>query len=108
MNDLRTQRDRQAYQNALYDNDQPPDKDCSISMLATLTVDDAYPVGAASYFAANPTVVTGNEVEGGAATYTADTSTVMYVLNEGTSTPPVGTVVIAHLVGGRWMMRFDG
>ena len=67
-----------------------------------------YPTAAGVFYAANPTEIDGSEVEGGAATYTADTSQVIYCLNTGTAIPPVGTRVVAEAVGGRWVFRYDG
>ena len=62
-----------------------------------------YPTTAGAFYASNPTEIDGSEVEGGAASYTADATQVVYVLNVGTQIPPAGTRVVAHAVGGRWV-----
>jgi len=77
-------------------------------VLATTTTLSVYPTIAGAFYAANPTEIDGAETEGTAATYSADTSQVIYVLNQGTQVPPIGTRVIAHGAGGRWVFRYDG
>jgi hypothetical protein len=77
-------------------------------VLVTTTIVSSYPTTAGAFYAANPTEIDGNEIEGGAANYAADTTQVIYVLNQGTQVPPVGTRVIAHGAGGRWVFRYDG
>jgi hypothetical protein len=77
-------------------------------VLVTTTTVSIYPTTAGAFYAANPTEIDGSEIEGSAATYTADPTQVIYVLNQGTQVPPVGTRVIAHAAGGRWVFRYDG
>jgi hypothetical protein len=77
-------------------------------VLVTTTTVSSYPTTAGSFYASNPTEIDGSEIEGGAATYTADPTRLIYVLNQGTQVPPVGTRVIAHGAGGRWVFRYDG
>jgi hypothetical protein len=77
-------------------------------VLVTTTTVSTYPATAGAFYAANPTEIDGSEIEGGAASYTADTTRLIYVLNQGTQVPPVGTRVIAHGAGGRWVFRYDG
>jgi hypothetical protein len=108
MNDLRTQRERHAALDDSVDNAEDNAADCAAAMVCTTTMVAAYPAAAASFFAVNPTDVGSPEIEGGPATYTANTTQVSYVLNVGTQVPPVGTRVVAHAVGGRWVFRFDG
>jgi hypothetical protein len=79
----------------------------AVVLVTTITV-RSYPTTAGAFYAANPTEIDGGEIEGGTATYTADATRVIYVLNEGTQIPPVGTRVIAHGTGGRWVFRYDG
>ena len=67
-------------------------------VLVTTTTVTTYPSTAASFYASNPTEIDGGEVEGGAASYTADTTQVVYALNVGTQVPPAGTRVVAHAV----------
>jgi hypothetical protein len=68
----------------------------------------AYPTSTGSYFAFNPGTITSTETEGGAGAISADTTTVLYALNVGTSVPPEGTSLCIHSVGGRWVFRYDG
>src|SRR5579872_6620269 len=80
----------------------------SAARLVTTTTITTYPTSAAEFYAANPTEIDGTETEGGSASYTVDADQVLYVLNVGTAIPPSGTRVVAHAVGGRWVMRYDG
>jgi len=80
----------------------------SAARLVTTTTLATYPASAAEFYATNPTEIDGSETEGGAASYTADTTQVIYCLNVGTAIPPSGTRVVAHAVGGRWVFRYDG
>jgi hypothetical protein len=66
-----------------------------------------YPTTAGRFYACNPVQIDGTETEGGTATYTADTTQVIYALNLGTTVPPAGTNLIATAVGGRWTFRYD-
>ncbi len=79
----------------------------SMAVLLTTTTVMTYPTTAGAFYAANPTEIDGTEVEGGAATY-APGSLLYYALNVGTQIPPVGTLIVAHSVGGRWTFRYDG
>jgi hypothetical protein len=76
--------------------------------IVTTTTITTYPTSAAEFYACNPTEIDGTETEGGSASYTVDADQVLYVLNVGTAIPPSGTRVVAHAVGGRWVMRYDG
>jgi hypothetical protein len=108
MNDIRTQRDRQADLESRIDRDGQATSDCASAILVVTTTLKTYPTNPASYFACNPVQIDGAETEGGSATYTSDTNTVVYVLNEGSQVPPVGTRMVAHGVGGRFTTRYDG
>lgn len=80
----------------------------TVSRLVTTVAITTYPTTAGVFYGANPTELDGDEIEGGSASPTADTTQVIYVFNQGTQVPPVGTVVVAHRAGGRWVMRYDG
>jgi hypothetical protein len=80
----------------------------SKARLFTTTTVTTYPTSAAAFYAANPTEIDGTETEGGAASYTADTNQIVFILNVGTAIPPNGTRVLASAVGGRWTFRYDG
>jgi hypothetical protein len=80
----------------------------SAALCAITTVLTSYSTSAAVYYACNPALVTGTEAEGGAATFTVDTNTVIYALNVGTAVPPQGTKVIIQACNGRHVFRYDG
>ena len=105
--DIRIQRERQADLDDAIDASQQFPADCSAAMVATTTTVTSYPTTPSAYYAVSPTDIGGNEVEGGAATYTTS-SAVAYALNVGSQTPPNGTRVVCHAVGGRWVFRYDG
>ena len=108
MADSRIERERQKALSGVVDRVAPFAADGSTALLVTTTTVSTYPTAAASFYASNPTEIDGSEVEGGAASYTADATQVIFVLNVGTQIPPVGTQVVAHAVGGRWVFRYDG
>jgi hypothetical protein len=104
----RIERERQNALSGVLDRVAPFVADGSTALLVTTTTVSTYPTTAGAFYASNPTEIDGAEAEGGAASYTADTTQVAYVLNVGTQVPPVGTQVVAHAVGGRWVFRYDG
>jgi hypothetical protein len=106
--DTRIERERQKALSGVLDRVAPFAADGSTALLVTTTTVTTYPSTAGSFYASNPTEIDGSEVEGGVATYTADTTQVVYALNVGTMIPPVGTRVVASSVGGRWVFRYDG
>jgi hypothetical protein len=109
MNDLRILRDRQAAaKDALDRQAAGSDPFSSATMCAITTTVTTYPTTAAAFYACNPELLSGAETEGAPATFTADTATVVYVLNLGTAIPPVATKIVAHSAGGRWTFRYDG
>lgn len=108
MPDARIERERQKALSGFLDRVAPFIAEASPAVLVTTTTVKTYPTTAAAYYASNPTEIDGSEVEGGAATYTTDTTQVIFVLNVGSQIPPVGTRLVAHAVGGRWVFRYDG
>ena len=104
----RVERERQQALSGVVDRVARFAADGSTALLVTTTMVTTYPSTAASFYASNPTEIDGSEVEGGAASYTADTTQIVFALNVGTQVPPVGTRVVAHAVGGRWVFRYDG
>jgi hypothetical protein len=92
----------------LVDRIVPFSSDGSAALLVQTTTVTSYPTTAGAFYASNPIEIDGNEVEGSAASYTADVTQLVYVLNVGTQVPPVGTRVVVHAVGGRWVFRYDG
>ena len=106
--DNRIERERLKSLSGVINRVAPFGADGSTALLVTTTTLTSYPSAAASFYASNPTEIDGSEVEGGAASYTADATQVIYALNVGTQIPPVGTRVVAHEVAGRWVFRYDG
>jgi hypothetical protein len=80
----------------------------SSSYLGTTTQVQTYPTSAGAYYGLNPTTVSGDAYEGGPATYSTDSSKLLYAYNVGSSVPPSGTRVLVHQVGGRATFRYDG
>jgi hypothetical protein len=107
--ELRILRDRQCVGQEVLDVAQaaaPPDG--SAAVLARTTTVTTYPTTAGAFYACLPQGIDGNETEGAAATYTAETSTPFFAWNAGTAIPPAQTVVVCHAVGGRFVFRYDG
>ncbi len=61
------------------------------------------PTSTGRFFLANPVTFMATETEGGTDGGTADTSTSLYVLVLGSTTPNVGDILTAYAVGGRWV-----
>jgi hypothetical protein len=106
--DSRIERERQKALSGVLDRVAFAVGDGSAALLVTTTKLTTYPTTAGAFYASNPTEIDGNEVEGGTASYSADATQVVYILNVGTQIPPAGTRVVAHAVGGRWVFRYDG
>lgn len=107
MNDDRIVRSRQLGLGDDLDSGYAPVVDCAPSILVQTTTVSAYPTVAGAYYACHPVEVDGTPVEGGAASYAADTSSPLYAANLGSAIPPAGTRMIAHQVGGRWVFAWD-
>jgi hypothetical protein len=109
MNDLRILRDRQtAASTALDRAAMADDTHGSAAMCAITTTVSTYPTSAGLFYACNPELIYGSELEGATPTFVPDTDTVVYALNLGTAIPPNGTLIVIHAVGGRWCFRYDG
>lgn len=76
------------------------------TVLAVTRQISAYPTTPRCFFACQPVTVMGAEVEGAAATV-SDRPGSFFALNIGTALPPIGTEVLATLVGNRWVFRYD-
>jgi len=105
---MRIERLRHEDLNDLVDRAEPAGAEGSLAQLLTTVAVNSYPKAAGAFYAGNPTYVSGDETEGGPASYNADESQVIYAYNAGTASPPEGTVLVAHAVGGRWVFRYDG
>jgi hypothetical protein len=79
----------------------------SVATLAQTTTVSSYPTTASAYFACVFANINGSESEGASATYVPESAAVFYAWNAGTQVPPVGTTIVCHGVGGRWVFRFD-
>jgi hypothetical protein len=106
--DTRIERERQKALSDVLNRVAPFAADGATALLVTTTTVTTYPTTPGSFYASNPTEIDGSEIEGGAASYTADATQVVYALNVGTQIPPAGTRVVAHAVAGRWVFRYDG
>jgi hypothetical protein len=108
--DARVLRDRALAAEAALDALQGGGDACAAAadLVQTTTV-SSYPAVAGAYYACIPCDVNGAEAEGGAATYVPRPGAgPIYAFNLGTQIPPVGTTLVAHGVGGRWAVRYDG
>jgi hypothetical protein len=105
---MRTERLRHQDLSDLAERFQPIGAEGSLAQLITTVKITTYPTKASAFYAGNITYVDGAEVEGGVAGYSPDSSQVIFAYNLGTKVPPVGTVLVVHAVGGRWVFRYDG
>jgi len=108
MSDIRVIRERQLVASAALDRSGDAAPYGSAALLVVTTSVATYPTSAAEFYACNPQQITGSVTEGATPTFVADASTIIYVLNVGTAVPPVGTTLVVHSVGGRWVFRYDG
>ena len=108
MNDARVLRDRMRFSDDALDRAAVADPFASAAAVGVTTMVTTYPTTANAYYAFNPGIITGLETEGTAATPAPDATTVYMALNVGSGIPPIGTPIVIHAVGGRWVFRFDG
>lgn len=107
MNDLRVIRDRQQAADGGLDREIGRAPEGSAALLAQTSTVSAYPTTASAFFACLPMDIDGSETEGASATYVKESSSVFYAWNAGTQIPPIGTTIVCHAVGGRWVFRYD-
>jgi hypothetical protein len=108
MSETRILRERQSAARAAALRLVPFAEDGTVAILAQTRVAVSYPTVPAAFYTCSPLQVDGPETEGAAATFTQDSSRMIYAFNLGTQAPPAGTRIIAHACGGRWVFRFDG
>ena len=108
MNDLRVLRERHTSAEDALDRAVGQELYASPALVGVTTTVTTYPTSAGAYYAVNPGLITAAETEGTAGSVSADTGTVIYALNVGTSVPPNGTSIVVHGVGNRWVFRYDG
>lgn len=107
--DARILRDRQGAHSDAIDNAKASHPNaCKDCFVGQTTYVSSYPTSAQSFFAVIPCDVNGDETEGGTATLVPRANTILFALNVGTSTPPVGTTITVFSVGGRNVFRYDG
>jgi hypothetical protein len=106
VSELRVLRERQQGDSDALDRD-GGDVFGSAALVVRTGMTTTYPTTSNVYYTCSSYQITGTEVEGGAGSLTADSGLLM-ALNLGTAIPPIGTAVVAHSVGGRWVFRYDG
>lgn len=106
--ETRTLRDRQSSQQYRFDLDTPPNKNGTAKMAVQVFDEGAIPASGDHFFACHPVEFTGDVVEGGAFTATADANTTLYVDFIGSQTPSVDDIAVASLIGGRWVAERGG
>lgn len=80
-----------------------------IAAMLLRTIDGgSYPTAAATVYACYPVLSDAGDSEGDDPDLTEDSSAVIFAANVGSAVPDIGTDVIAHAVGGRWVFRYDG
>jgi len=78
------------------------------ALLVQITSGGSYPRIANSYYLAYIVTVGGAEIEGGPGSFYVDLNQIVVVYNAGTMIPTAGGNFLAHLVGGRWVIDFNG
>jgi hypothetical protein len=108
MIDTRILREQQAAVLAAADRAANVAEDGTVAILAQTSTVAAYPTVAGAFYACVPLWADGAEIEGAAASFTALGSRTVYAFNLGSQIPPVGTKIIAHSCGGRWVFQYNG
>jgi hypothetical protein len=80
------------------------------AMLVVTGTQNSYPTAPASFFACRSCWIGGSPISEGASggIQQSDTVTWIYAFNLGGAVPPSGTYLVVHMVGGRWVFRYDG
>ena len=107
MNDSRIIRDRQRIAQKSLDQQRGMPPEASAALLAQTSTVSSYPTTASAFFACIPIDIDGSETEGSSVTYVPQDSTVFFAWNAGSQVPPLGTIIVCHAVGGRWVFRYD-
>ena len=76
------------------------------TLLVKTTSVITYPTVARAYYAVHPQELLGLEAEGSGGTILA-ASSLFYALNIGSTVPAIGTTVLAHFAGSRWVFQWD-
>lgn len=107
MPDARVLRDRQEAAFAATDRQAWFAEEGSAAILVQTRAETNYPMTPGAFYACSPVSIDGPETEGAAAAFLTDASRLLFVYNLGTGIPPVGSKLVAHSCGGRWVARFD-
>jgi hypothetical protein len=108
MSELRVLRERNAALADRIDRALAEPDSGSQALLVNTAKQTTYPTSPGSYFACNPTLVTGDETEGSTPSFLPDPNTWILAYNVGSQLPAQGTMVVVHLVGGRYVFRYSG
>jgi hypothetical protein len=73
--------------------------------VGTTSTQGAYPTTSLAFYYMTITAVTGSEVEGATATFTAGTDH-FFACNIGSAIPPIGTELVCTFVDYRWTFRY--
>jgi|GEM_PF-2080769 len=107
MPDARLLRDRQEAALAATSRLASAAEEGSAAILVQTKAETSYPTTPSAFYACSPVSIDGPETEGAAVSFRTDSSRSLFVYNLGTAIPPVGSKLIAHSCGGRWVVRFD-
>ena len=108
MNDLRILRERVQNATDALDRSAGSEVFGSGAAIVVTTTETTYPTTANVMYAVVEQIVTGSEAEGATPTVGSAGGSLFYALNVGTMVPPVGTKLVVHQVGNRWVFRYDG
>lgn len=109
-NDIRIVRERQSAASDRLDRGRGDGPVGAAAVLAQTVAVTTYPTAAQAYYGAIAAEIDGTENEGDSATYVqqgTQPTALFFAWNAGTEVPPVGTTVVCHAVGGRWVFRYD-
>jgi len=107
MPDARILRDRQEAAFAATSRMASSAEEGSAAILVQTRAETRYPTTPGAFYACSPVSIDGPETEGAAAAVLTDASRLLFVYNLGNAIPPVGSKLVAHSCGGRWVVRFD-
>lgn len=106
MSDARIQRERYDHLGGELARFGESPSEGGIAILVKTTTDTTYPTTAGAFYCCNPVEADGDEAEGDAATFAADTSRKLYAYNLGSEIPPAGTITVAVAQSGLWFFTY--
>lgn len=107
MSDARLLRDRQEAAWAATSRLASPAEEGAVALLVQTRAVASYPTTPGAFYACSPVSIDGPETEGASAAFLTDASRLLFAYNLGGAVPPVGSKLVAHSCGGRWVFRFD-